>query len=88
MRKSIVLASLILAACSSDRDERFCECLKVSEELNSEAAKYSSPDFSLDKTTDEDVVILQSLTSKKDSICEPYELLGKEELLKKKEACN
>lgn len=87
MRKSIVLASLILVACSSNKDERFCECLKVSEDLNSEAAKYSSPDFSLDKTTDEDVVKLKTLTAQKDSICEPYELLGGEELRKKKEAC-
>jgi hypothetical protein len=85
MKKSIVLASLlVLVAC---KDKRFCECLKVSDDLNSEAAKYSAPDFSLDQTTDEDVLKLKSLTSQKDSICQPYELLGGEELLKKKQAC-
>lgn len=88
MKKSIALASLVLVACSSNKDERFCECLKVSADLNAEASKYSSGDFALDETTDEDVTKLKSLNAQKDSICEPYELLSGEELQKKREACN
>lgn len=75
---------LVLMACS-DKDGRFCECLAISEDLNTEAAKYGSVSF--DKITDEDVSVLKSLMYKKDSICEPYEVLGGEELLKKKESC-
>lgn len=86
MKKSIVLAALLLAACSSGKDERFCECLTFSDELNSEAVKYGS--VSLDEITDQDVAALKSLMREKDSICEPYEILGGEELLKKKAACN
>ncbi len=85
MKKSIVLVSLILAACSSGKDERFCECLTVSEELNTEASKYEA--VALDQITDQDVTTLKSLMHEKDSICEPYELLGGEELKKLREAC-
>lgn len=85
MKKIIVVTSLIVAACSSAKDERFCECLSVSSDLDVEASKYEA--VALDKITDEDVVALKSLMHKKDSICEPYELLGGEELLSKKEAC-
>ncbi|MBC9813487.1 hypothetical protein H9Y05_13500 [Crocinitomicaceae bacterium CZZ-1] len=85
--KQLILPALVvlLAACSSDKDEQFCDCLSVSEELNEEAAKYGS--IALDKITDEDVANLKQLTAKKDSICAPYELLGGEELKKKREAC-
>lgn len=76
---------VLLTACSSDRDEQFCECLSVSEKLNTEASKYGS--IALDKITDEDVAKLKQLTAEKDSICAPYELLGGEELKKKREAC-
>lgn len=85
MKKTIVFAGLILVACSSDRDERFCDCLTTSEKLNSEAAKYGAVD--LNNITDEDVASLKSLMHKKDSICEPYEILGGEELKKLREAC-
>ncbi len=85
--KQLILPAVVvlLAACSSDKDEQFCECLSVSEQLNEEASKYGF--IALDKITDEDVAKLKQLTSEKDSICAPYELLGGEELKKKREAC-
>jgi len=85
MKKLFLFAALALVACNSNKDERFCECLSVGEELNVEASKYGA--VALDEITDEDVVKLRSLTSQKDSICAPFEVLGGEELLKKKEAC-
>lgn len=85
MKKVILIASLALVACNSNKDERFCDCLFVGEELNVEASKYGA--VALDKITDEDVAKLRGLTAKKDSICAPFEFLGGEELLKKKEAC-
>lgn len=87
MIKQLILPALVvlLAACSSDRDDQFCECLSVSEKLNEEAGKYGS--IALDKITDEDVATLKQLTAEKDSTCAPYELLGGEELKKKREAC-
>jgi hypothetical protein len=85
MKKSVVFAALIFVACKSDKDERFCECLTIGEKLNTEASKYGS--IALDKITDEDVATLKRLTAEKDSICAPYEILGGQELLKKKEAC-
>ncbi|HLU86417.1 MAG TPA: hypothetical protein VKZ44_01605 [Taishania sp.] len=85
MKKVLFASTLILFACNSNKDERFCECLKVGDELNTEAAKYGS--IALDKITDEDVAKLKKLTTQKDSICEPFEVMGGEELLKKKEAC-
>lgn len=85
MKRSVIAVTLVLAACSSDKDERFCECLTISDELNSEASKYGT--IALDKITDEDVATLKRLTAQKDSICLPYEILGGEELKKKREAC-
>lgn len=85
MKKVVLFVAVTLVACNSNKDERFCECLSVGEELNVEASKYGT--VALDKITDEDVVKLKTLTAKKDSICAPFEILGGEELLKKKEAC-
>jgi hypothetical protein len=86
VRLAIFIASgFFLFACNSNKDERFCDCLKVSEKLDSEAAKYTS--MELDATTDEGVVTLKQLMTEKDSICQPFETLGGEELIKKREAC-
>lgn len=85
--KQLILPAVVvlLAACSSDKDEQFCECLSVSEKLNEEVNKYGI--IALDKITDEDATNLKQLTAEKDSTCAPYELLGGEELKKKREAC-
>ncbi|MCO5258748.1 MAG: hypothetical protein M9916_01265 [Crocinitomicaceae bacterium] len=85
MKKIIVLASLFLAISCSNKDKQFCECLSVGDELNTEAAKYSS--VALDELTDKDVEKLRELKEKKDSICAPYEMMSGPEMLKKKEAC-
>ncbi len=85
MKKILFLFSLLLFACSSNKDQRFCDCLTTSDELNAEASKYGS--VALEDLTDKDVTTLKSLMHKKDSICAPFEVLGGEELLKKKEAC-
>lgn len=83
---ALFIAAVTIVSCSNkDKDPAFCKCLEVSEELNSEASKYMSVD--LDKTTDEDLEKLRELTEKKDKHCADFEMLGGEELIKKKEAC-
>ena len=51
MKKLFLFAALALVACNSNKDERFCECLSVGEELNVEASKYGA--VALDEITAE-----------------------------------
>lgn len=85
MKKLILIASLALVACSSKRDDQFCECLSISDELNNVVADVTSR--ALNELKDEDAAKLKDLTAKKDQKCADYEVLGGEELLKLKEAC-
>lgn len=81
-----ILGLMILVSCNSNRDDRFCECLSVSKELNTVAEAIGGK--ALDKLTDSDAMNLKEMTSKKDSICAPYENLSGEELKKKQGACH
>lgn len=86
MKKVVLpLVLLLLVSCSSNKDERFCECLSVGEKLNIEAAKYSSK--SIKEVSSEEVEALKKLSKEKDSVCSPYDSMNGEEMLKKKEAC-
>lgn len=82
---SVVIVSMMLVFSCSNKDKQFCECLEVGNELNQEAAKYSS--IELDKITDKDVAKLKALKEKKEKICAPYETMAGPEMLKKQEAC-
>lgn len=85
--KNVILpfVLLVLVSCSSNRDERFCDCLSISDELNTEAAKYSSK--SVRDVSSEEIEALKILSKQKDSVCSPYDSMSGEEMLKKKKAC-
>lgn len=72
-------------SCNSDKDARFCECLKISEQLNQTSEKFSQN--SLKEIKQDELESFKNIRLQKDSICKPYEFLGGEELLKKKETC-
>ncbi len=86
MKKSLILLAgiFILTACKQ-KDARFCSCLDEAKIYNDVAHKYSSTDS--DQITEKELVELVALRNSKDSICQPYEMLGAEELIKLREGC-
>jgi hypothetical protein len=71
-----------LSACNQ-RDEAFCTCLTVGEELN----EFSSDLLLKDNITSEDNQKMQALKEKKEKACKAYETMSGEEMLKKKATC-
>lgn len=82
MKGIIVFAVLLLAVSCSQKDQNFCECLNISEELTqaSRAALIAKP-------TQADIERIDSLKHIKMSQCEDYEMLDGETLLKKRNDC-
>jgi len=75
------LLTLILLSCHRT-DEKFCSCMKKSKEVNTLSDKI----WNLEAST-KDSVQFKKLISSKSKICEAYEYLNGEELLKLKNDC-
>lgn len=81
----------VLSACSSGsgeqveegiHDKQFCECIKVSEELD----KFSSE--LLERTpTEEDAKEMKRLRAQNEKECSKYYMMSGEEMLKRKKMC-
>lgn len=78
---SLLAVALMMVSCSS-KDEQFCECLELSEQLTqaSRAALIANP-------TQADIEKIDSIKQIKLQRCEQYEVMGGEELLKKRNDC-
>ncbi len=73
---------LLLASCSSETNP-LCECIQKSEALN-----YMSHELLFDdSTTAEEQDKLFALRKEIDSICEPFKMMGPEELYKMRNEC-
>jgi hypothetical protein len=82
-QKSIFLSLLTLVLVSCHRtDEKFCSCMKKSEEVNSLTEKV----WQL-KATKKDTTTLKRLITSKNKMCEAYSDINGEELLKLKQDC-
>ena len=84
MSRWLVLFLVVTAySCSNEVDQQFCECLKISEELNQVSNAFID-NIRLDSN---EIDNIKSLTKEKIESCEPYSNLGGEELIKKSEDC-
>ena len=92
MKNLLIKASLIallpfaISSCSSDaeeKDDQFCKCLQVTEELNDFSSKLFDREV-----TKEDVTKMVSLKEAKKKECKDYQEMSGEEMLKRKELCN
>ena len=72
----------MITACSSDKDQAFCDCLEATETLNN----YSQP-FMTKQPTEDEQAKLKDLQKKKEDACVEYETLDGETARQKKEAC-
>jgi hypothetical protein len=83
MQKPLFLSLLTLILLSCHRtDEKFCSCVKKSKEVNALSEKIWELEASK-----KDSVQFKKLISSKSKICEAYEYLSGEELLKLKKDC-
>ena len=83
IQKSVFLTFIVLILLSCHRtDEKFCSCMKKSKEVNALSEKIWGKD-----ATKQDSVQLKKLISSKSKLCEAYEYLNGEELLKLKADC-
>ena len=83
IQKSVFLTFIMLILLSCHRtDEKFCSCMKKSKEVNALSEKIWGKD-----ATKQDSVQLKKLISSKSKLCEAYEYLNGEELLKLKADC-
>lgn len=73
---------VFLSACSSGKDEQFCECLKAGEKLNA----FSTQMFERD-ITKEDADQLKKLKETKKAACVNYQAMTGDEMLKRKSEC-
>ncbi|TNF48278.1 MAG: hypothetical protein EP305_05860 [Bacteroidetes bacterium] len=77
---SIVLGGL-LSSCSSE-DAQFCECMKVSKDLNDLSAEVLETGADEKKAEEH-----RKLNDQKKKICKEYETMSGEEMLKRKKNC-
>jgi hypothetical protein len=77
----LFLSSSLIVACSS-KDEKFCQCMEVSEKFNVVANKIIQK--GADKTLETE---FKKLKVKKEKACEKFLTMGGKEMLEKKAAC-
>lgn len=77
---SVVLGGL-LSSCSSE-DTQFCECMKVSKELNDLSAEVLETGADEKKAEEH-----HKLNDQKKKMCKEYETMSGEEMLKRKKNC-
>ena len=76
------LAFLIFCAACSSKDEQFCECLSIGDELNKETSQFFEKAPSA-----EDQKRIGELKKRKTEACKNYTEMGGDEMRKRKEAC-
>lgn len=83
MYKLVIALGLVvtISACES-KDKQFCDCISISKEFNELTQKRLAGNLS-----EEELTKAKELQAQKDSVCEPYEMMGGQEMLKKKAAC-
>lgn len=81
MRYLFPLVLFLSVACSS-KDQKMCDCLKVSEELNQLSSDVIDNGATNDKAKE-----IKKLYDKKDSLCVDFQSMSGPEMLKKKQAC-
>jgi hypothetical protein len=84
MLKSLFILSVLLVVLSScgGKDEKFCQCLEVSETLNT-----LSNDALTQEVTPKSAKQMKQMKAKKKELCADYEMMGGPEMLKLKAAC-
>jgi len=84
MLKSLCIGgfSLVLLSSCGGRDEKFCKCLEVSENLNT-----LSNDALTQEVTPKSAKQMKQMKAKKKELCADYEVMGGPEMLKLKAAC-
>src|SRR5690606_30715177 len=83
MQKIILIAGLLVLAACKTKDEKFCQCMQVSKQLN-EATQYGIYNGA-DKAMDDKIIAIRE---EKNQSCADYEMMAGPELLEKKAACN
>jgi hypothetical protein len=76
-----IIGTIVLSACSA-RDEQFCECLEIGNQLNE-----ISEGLLTEGTTGQSAQELKELKAKKVSVCQDYLTMDGVELIQKKAAC-
>jgi hypothetical protein len=83
MFKVLVFVSCFVFISCSSKDEKFCDCLKQSETLNTFSNKI------LNGTINEtEKAKLKDLQAKKLKACEAYKTMKGDEMIRLKKACN
>lgn len=74
--------SLVVLSSCGGKDEKFCQCLEVSENLNT-----LSNDALTQEVTPKSAKKMKAMKAKKMELCADYEVMGGPEMLKLKAAC-
>lgn len=82
MQKIALIAGLLIITACAPKDKKFCECMTVSKEFNELTQKGIAGEL-----TQKELAKAKELLKKKGDICAEYEVMGGEEMLKKKAAC-
>lgn len=78
----ILVVSLVVLSSCGGKDEKFCKCLEVSENLNT-----LSNDALTQEVTPKSAEKMKAMKTKKKELCADYEVMGGPEMLKLKAAC-
>ncbi len=81
----VALIPLVFSSCSSEeveKDDQFCSCLKVTDDLN----EFSSKLFDREVTS-ADATKMKSLKKAMEKECKDYQEMSGKEMLKRKELC-
>lgn len=79
---SFVVIALVVISCGPEKNEDFCDCLKVTEKLNDQSAKILDGDRS-EKSVQEQI----RLRKKKDSVCDAFKEMDGPAMQELKKAC-
>lgn len=84
MLKSLFIlgVSLVVLSSCGGKDEKFCQCLEVSENLNT-----LSNDALTQEVTPKSAKKMKAMKAKKKELCADYEVMAGPEMLKLKAAC-
>lgn len=83
MQKIILITGLLVLTACKPKDEKFCQCMQVSKQLNE--ATQDGISNGADKAKADNI---KALREEKNQVCADYEMMGGPELLEKKAACN
>jgi hypothetical protein len=82
MKKTVILTGLVLLFSCSQRDEQFCECLEIGNQLNEFSSTILTDGASLESAEK-----LNEIKAKKQKACEGFLTMDGPEMIRKKAAC-